>query len=197
MPKKNYTKEQLRRAREIVDQEEAIEAERVRRQQHKEERQRVLVERRAASQAAVERKKQKEIDRVAPIKDAYAKQTLWFVGKGDGSYVLTSFMAPVVFGVALISMAFSNGAEECSKPYQSPNQNPYAALGRLVGKIAYDALCKADAGQLSIALVIALVNLAALVTWHRRKVARAKVEMRVSLEALLYHERIGKKATAR
>jgi hypothetical protein len=197
VPEKRYTKEQLSRAREIVDQEEAIEAERARRQQQLDERQRALAERRAASEAVAERKKQQEIDRVTPIKVAYFEQTRWFVGKGDGSYVLTSFIAPVVFGAALISVAFSDGAEGCSEPYQSPNQNPYAALGRLVGKVAYDALCMADAGQLSIALVISLVNLAALVTWHRRKVARAKVEMRASLQALRSHERIGRKATAR
>ena len=62
MPEKRYTKEQLSRAREIVDQEEAIEAERARRQQQLEERQRALAERRAASEAAAERKKQQEID---------------------------------------------------------------------------------------------------------------------------------------
>ena len=197
MPEKRYTKEQLSRAREIVDQEEAIEAERARRQQQLEERQRALAERRAASEAAAERKKQQESDRVTPIRVTYSEQTRWFVGKGDGSYVITSFIAPVVFGAALISVVFSDGAEGCSEPYQSPNQNPYAALGRLVAKVAYDALCVADAGQLSIALVISLVNLAALVTWHRRKVARAKVEMRASLQALRRHERIGKKATAR
>ena len=197
MTEKNYTKEQLRRAREIVDQEEAIEAERTRRKQEQADRQRSLAERRAANQAATERREQPEIDRVAPIKEVYSKQTRWFLGPADGAYVFTSFIAPVGFGLALVSMAFPDSADECSKPYQSPNQNPYAALARLVGMVAYNALCKADAGQLSIALLISLGNLAALVTWHRRKVARAKTEMSASLRALRRRERLGKHANAR